>query len=65
MKDSLIECCRFSIVAGNSFTLALTTEGEIFGWGRDDSGQIGVGSGLLNVNKMESLPTQISGFDQR
>ncbi len=53
--------------AGELFTLALTTEGEVFGWGRDDFGQIGVGGGLImDLHQMEPIPVQIRGFgDER
>ncbi len=50
--------------AGNSFTLALTTEGEVFGWGRDDYGQIGTGGGLImDVHQIEVFPVQVRGFN--
>ncbi len=55
-----------SIAAGHAFTLALTSEGEVFGWGRDESGQIGIGGTLtMDIYKMELLPIQIRGFDDQ
>jgi alpha-tubulin suppressor-like RCC1 family protein len=33
-----------SMALGNEFSLALTTDGKVFGWGANDSGQLGVGA---------------------
>lgn len=35
--------------AGHAFCLALTSEGEVLGWGRNDQGQLGLGGGLTMV----------------
>jgi len=50
------------IAGGPSFTLALTEEGVIYGWGRNDKGQLGVGGGLMiDMYAMENLPRPIEG----
>lgn len=50
------------ISGGPSFTLALTEEGVIYGWGRNDKGQLGVGGGLMiDVYAMENLPRPVEG----
>lgn len=36
--------------AGHAFCLALTSEGEVLGWGRNDQGQLGLGGGLTMVS---------------
>lgn len=33
------------ISVGSGHVLALTADGEVYGWGRDDNGQLGGGSG--------------------
>jgi len=51
-----------SIAGGHSFTLALTDEGIIYAWGRNDKGQLGCGGGLLvDMYAMESIPQPIMG----
>lgn len=43
--------------AGHAFSLALTSEGEVYGWGRNDAGQLGLGGGLtMDVYAMENDP---------
>eukprot|EP00953_Heterococcus_sp_UTEX-ZZ885_P013031 7448-Heterococcus_DN1.PRE.1 len=44
---------------GTAFTLALTDAGELYGWGRNDAGQLGLGGGMaMDVYAMENLPRQ-------
>ena len=40
--------------AGHAFCLALTSEGEVLGWGRNDQGQLGLGGGLTMVRALLS-----------
>lgn len=49
-----------SIAAGDSFSLALTTKGEVFGWGKNNYGQVGVGY----VSTSITTPTLITGAMQ-
>jgi alpha-tubulin suppressor-like RCC1 family protein len=48
------------IAGGNSFTLALTQEGVIYGWGRNHKGQLGTGYGLaVDMYAMSAIPEPI------
>lgn len=48
------------LTGGSAFTLALTKEGVVHGWGRNDKGQLGTGMGFsVDVYSMESLPRPI------
>lgn len=50
------------IDVGNAYSLALTKDGIIHGWGRNDKGQLGDGGGLMvDMYAMESLPRPIEG----
>lgn len=49
--------------AGHAFALALSSEGEVFGWGRNDHGQLGLGGGLtMDVYAAEVLPRPIDAL---
>lgn len=48
------------IAAGLAFTLALTSDGVLHSWGRNDKGQLGQGAGLsVDIYAMEALPRPI------
>jgi len=48
------------IACGKSFTLALTTEGVVYGWGRNHKGQLGTGFGMaVDMYAMQSVPEPI------
>ena len=48
------------IAGGKSFTLALTKEGVLYGWGRNHKGQLGTGLGLaVDMYAMQSVPEPI------
>lgn len=50
------------IAGGESFTLALTNEGVIYGWGKNAKGQIGTGYGLgVDMYASEQIPTPMEG----
>ena len=50
------------ICSGHAFSLALTKDGIIHGWGRNDKGQLGVGASLsVDVYAMSALPSPIEG----
>jgi hypothetical protein len=50
------------ISCGHSFTLALTTDGIIYSFGKNDKGQLGTGGGMMvDMYAMSSLPTVIEG----
>lgn len=48
------------IAGGKSFTLALTEEGVLYGWGRNHKGQLGTGYGMaVDMYAMEPVPSPI------
>lgn len=50
------------IAGGESFALALTKEGIIYGWGRNHKGQLGTGFGMaVDMYAMEQIPTPMDG----
>lgn len=50
------------IAGGESFTLALTNEGIIYGWGKNAKGQLGTGYGMaVDMYAMEQIPTPMEG----
>lgn len=50
------------IAGGESFTLALTNEGVIYGWGKNAKGQLGTGFGMaVDMYAMEQIPTPMEG----
>lgn len=51
------------IFSGSSFNAAVTTDGSVYTWGRNDAGQLGLGVGLtFDTHSMESVPTRVE-FD--
>jgi alpha-tubulin suppressor-like RCC1 family protein len=57
-------CAHIQVITrlsvGHAFTLALASSGELYGWGRNDAGQLGLGGGLsMDVYAMENLPRQV------
>lgn len=50
------------IAQGHAFTLALSEEGIVYAWGRNDKGQMGDGGGLLvDMYALESSPVVVGG----
>jgi len=48
--------------AGHAFNLVLTDQGEVYCWGKNDQGQLGLGGGLaMDVYSMENFPRLIEG----
>ena len=48
------------IAGGKAFTLALTNEGVIYGWGKNDKGQLGTGFGMaVDMYAMQAIPEPI------
>jgi len=48
------------IAGGKSFTLALTNDGVVYGWGRNHKGQLGTGLGLaVDMYAMQAVPEPI------
>lgn len=49
-----------SIAAGTAHTLALTADNRLFGWGKNDASQLGLGANIvMDLNTMEEFPTPI------
>jgi alpha-tubulin suppressor-like RCC1 family protein len=49
-----------TIAGGKSFTLALTAEGVVYGWGRNHKGQLGTGFGMaVDMYAMQAIPEPI------
>mmetsp|Transcript_29154 Transcript_29154/g.44085 ORF Transcript_29154/g.44085 Transcript_29154/m.44085 type:complete len:194 (+) Transcript_29154:648-1229(+) len=60
--DMLVAEDIVHISCGSSFTLALTKDGIVYGWGQNNKGQLGVGLGLsVDIYAMEALPRVIEG----
>jgi alpha-tubulin suppressor-like RCC1 family protein len=52
------------IAGGKSFTLALSYDGIMYGWGRNHKGQLGTGLGLaVDMYAMQSVPEPIDTSD--
>ena len=48
------------IAGGKSFTLALSSDGVVYGWGRNHKGQLGTGLGLaVDMYAMQAIPEPI------
>lgn len=48
------------IAGGHSFTLALKEDGVVYGWGRNDKGQLGTGLGLsVDMYAVQTVPEPI------
>jgi E3 ubiquitin-protein ligase HERC2 len=57
-----------SIACGQASSYAVTEEGRLFAWGRNDQGQLGLGGGMsMDVYSMEEYPTEVefNGLGQR
>lgn len=48
------------IAAAENYSLALTTTGEVYAWGNNSNGQLGIGATRLNNN---ITPTKVSGLN--
>ncbi|KAL3811017.1 hypothetical protein ACHAXA_010278 [Cyclostephanos tholiformis] len=50
------------IACGHAFSLALSADGIVYAWGRNNEGQLGTGMGLAaDMYAMESLPRPVEG----
>jgi len=50
------------ISSGNEFSMAMTEDGELWGWGRNEKSQLGVGGGMsIDQFAMESMPMRVEG----
>jgi alpha-tubulin suppressor-like RCC1 family protein len=52
------------VQCGQWFTAAVSEEGDLYVWGANDKGQLGLAEGFaMDMNNMESIPTKVDGFD--
>lgn len=51
-----------AIAAGSYYSLALTSDGTVWAWGIDDSGQLGNGTVDLHVIQPHPTPAQVGGL---
>mmetsp|Transcript_24044 Transcript_24044/g.42424 ORF Transcript_24044/g.42424 Transcript_24044/m.42424 type:complete len:407 (+) Transcript_24044:270-1490(+) len=57
-----IDATCVDIACGEAFSLALTDEGKVFAWGKNDRCQLGLGGGLsLDHYAAENLPQLVEG----
>ena len=50
-----------AVAAGSQHSLALTAEGKLFAWGKNDAGQLGLGGNMvMDLNTMEEYPLQVT-----
>jgi len=54
-----ISGCK-QVVCGEHYSGAVTDDGDLYMWGRNDHGQLGVGSTGLDMNNLESIPTKVN-----
>jgi alpha-tubulin suppressor-like RCC1 family protein len=57
--ESLLDYDIVQAVAGASHSLALTREGQVYAWGRNDMGQLGAGDSFMDIYSMEDFPRLI------
>jgi E3 ubiquitin-protein ligase HERC2 len=63
--EDLEEDVIVELVGGHAFTMALSDEGKLYVWGRNDQGQLGLGGTLsLDVYSMETYPVTIDEFSR-
>lgn len=59
LLESLAAFNVVHITCGNAFSGAITDEGELWVWGRNDGGQLGQPEGLsMDIHNIETVPTQ-------
>lgn len=54
--ESLLEQDVVQIAAGASHSLALNRQGQIFAWGRNNTGQLGAGDSFMDIYSLEEFP---------
>ncbi len=61
--DLDIKCV--DIACGNSFCLALSDDGKVYGWGKNDQSQLGLGGGIsMDMYAMENMPRLIESLEK-
>jgi hypothetical protein len=48
------------VSAGHSFSTALTADGDLYAWGKNDQAQLGIGTNVvMDMNTMEEYPVKV------
>lgn len=60
------ELAATQIGVGNNYGMALSEDGRLFAWGKNEQGQLGQGGGLLmDMYNLEALPVEIDFDDKK
>lgn len=57
--DTLTDEDIVQVATGSSHSLALTVDGRVFCWGRNDHGQLGVADSFMDMYSMEAFPRHL------
>lgn len=57
--DSLENVKIVQVAAGTNHSLALSADGEVYSWGRNDAGQLGFADTYIDIYSMEEYPRKI------
>lgn len=58
MDGALAGKTAIAIAAGDDFSMVLTSDGRVFGWGSNENGQLGNGS---NLSSLVAVPVAVNG----
>jgi alpha-tubulin suppressor-like RCC1 family protein len=61
--ETLVDDDIIQIAAGGNHSLALTAEGKIYSWGRNDTGALGHGDSYIDIYSMEDYPRAVECED--
>ena len=61
----LVDDTIVQVAAGNAHSIALTDDGKIFTWGRNDAGQLGHSDSYIDIYSMEDYPRQVINEELR
>lgn len=59
----LVDETIVQVAAGNAHSIALTDDGKIYTWGRNDAGQLGHSDSYIDIYSMEEYPRQVKSED--
>ena len=54
--ESLLDIDIVEVAAGHNHTLALSSDGKVWVWGRNDQGQLGLSDSYMDIYSMEDFP---------
>eukprot|EP01041_Mallomonas_annulata_P010425 gene10425-21748_t len=61
--DSLIDENMVQVVTGQSHSLALTEDGRVYSWGKNDNGQLGTPDAFMDMYSIEAYPRLLETDD--